>query len=94
MLPRNFLGDLTASYGGYLTVNSSGKSFKVYLDGNNIELVLVSNKMDVQMIESPEWQILSHNSYFPQDCVRNFSRLCFMTVLENVTKIGIDAKNM
>lgn len=94
MLPRNFLGDLTTSYGGYLTVNVSGESFEVYIEGNGIELVTVSKKMDVQMIESSGWRIISHNSYFPQECLRNLSRLCFMTILENVTKFRISAKNM
>lgn len=93
MLPRNFLDDLTTSYGGYLTVDVPGESFEVYIEGNNIGLYHHSKITEVQMTESSGWRIESRNPNFPQECLRNFSRICYMTVLQNVTKIRIDAKN-
>lgn len=93
MLPRNFLYDLTTSYGGYLTVDVPGESFEVYIEGNNIELYHSSRNTEVQMTESSGWRIKSRNPHFPQECLRNLSRICFMTVLQNVTKIRIDARN-
>lgn len=92
MLPRNFLGDLTTSYGGYLTVDVSGELFDVYLEGNGVVLHQLSRNTEIQMIESSGWRTISGNSLFPQKCVRELSRTCFMAILQNVTKIRIEAK--
>lgn len=93
MLPQKFLGDLTTSYGGYLTVNVPGELFEVYLQGNSVELHQSSKNTEVHLIESIHWQIRSHNDNFPEKCIRDFTRICLMLVLQNVTKIRIHAKN-
>lgn len=93
MLPRNFLGDLTTSYGGYLTVEVPGESFAVYIEGNGVGLELPSRKNEVQIIESTGWHFKHKNNEFPRSCFQNLTRPCFMTILQNVTKIGINATN-
>lgn len=89
MLPGTFLGDLTKSYGGYLSVDVEGQ-FSLYLEGHTVHLELTSNS-DIIMTESNNWRVTSRNSHYPSQCENDFSRTCFMTVLQDVTKIGIKA---
>ncbi|CAH1175740.1 unnamed protein product [Phaedon cochleariae] len=92
MLPRQFLGDLTSSYGGYLEVQPKGY-FDVYLEGNGINLTSIKNKNELQLIEIGGWNVSSRNPDVPNSCIVNLTRACFMVVMEKVTSIRVHAEN-
>lgn len=90
MLPKQFLGDLTPSYGGYLSISIPDGSSHVYIEGNGVTLY-ASVKNELQMIES-NWQVISGNTNFPSNCQDILNRACFMVILEKVTKFRIQAQ--
>ncbi|KAJ8920580.1 hypothetical protein NQ315_004719 [Exocentrus adspersus] len=91
-LPSKFLGDLTASYDGYLTVDTKNGYFQVILEGNGVRLQS-SGSNEIQFVEN-NWNIAARNTRFPQDCQTYLSRSCFMVILQNVTSILIEANAM
>lgn len=92
-MPKPFLGDLTASYGGYLVAEVAGGYFDVFLEGNNVKLTVTDNLNELQLIESNRWKVSSRNLDFPESCIYNLTRTCFMVILQNVTSFIIRANN-
>ncbi|KAJ8920571.1 hypothetical protein NQ315_004710, partial [Exocentrus adspersus] len=90
-LPNKFMGDLTTSYGGYLTVDVKEGHFRVTLEGNGARIQSSGNN-ELQLIES-NWNIASGNSQFPEKCQTNLTRSCFMVILQNVTSLVVQAND-
>ncbi|XP_076269984.1 wing blister isoform X2 [Rhynchophorus ferrugineus] len=90
-LPRQFTGDLTSSYGGYLSINSTGGRFTVYLHGNSISLQSEINTVETRMHEK-NWRYTGGN--LPEHCQSRFTRQCLLLVLQNVTTIIIKGQDM
>ncbi|KAJ8929532.1 hypothetical protein NQ314_017790 [Rhamnusium bicolor] len=90
-LPDKFMGDLTTSYGGYLSVDVTGGYFRVTLEGIGVKLKSSSHN-ELQFIET-NWNISSRNPRFPNNCQINLTRACFMVVLQNVTSFLVEAND-
>ncbi|CAH1980453.1 unnamed protein product [Acanthoscelides obtectus] len=90
MLPEKFLGDLTTSYGGYLTVKVTGGTFTVYLQGNGVQMQTAASK-ELHLLETSRWHVVKENPYFPRMCKEEMTRGCFMAVLQKVTRFTIEA---
>ncbi|XP_056646625.1 laminin subunit alpha-2 [Diorhabda sublineata] len=90
-LPKAFLGDITASYGGHLIVENSGGYFDVFLEGNNIQISSRNDHSELQMTESGNWRVISKNLDFSNECIDKLTRACFMVIIQNVTFFMIKA---
>ncbi|VEN49015.1 unnamed protein product [Callosobruchus maculatus] len=90
MLPEKFLGDLTTSYGGYLTVKVKGGTFTVYLQGNGVQMQTTASK-ELHLLETSRWHVLKENPHFPRLCKDDMTRGCFMAILQRVTRFTIEA---
>ncbi|XP_060517066.1 laminin subunit alpha-1 [Cylas formicarius] len=90
-LPRQFVGDVTNSYGGYLTVKGTGGKFSVFLTGNQISLRSEISSSELRISEQ-YWSVTS-GDILPA-CQHALSRDCFMLILQNVTSIIIQGQNM
>lgn len=88
MLPDPFRGDLTTSYGGYLSISTSTEGeFNVTISSKDVELQSKGYK-EIHMIESG-WTVSKLSDEFPGSCRTNFSRDCYMTMLQKVQSIVI-----
>ncbi|XP_066263051.1 laminin subunit alpha lam-3 isoform X1 [Euwallacea similis] len=89
-LPGRFMGDLTTSYGGYLSVNGSGGKFSVFLTGNGISLKSDLSTHELRLNEK-FWKVTSGNL---PGCQSFLTRECFLLVLQKVTSIIIQGEDM
>ncbi|XP_030761277.1 laminin subunit alpha-1-like [Sitophilus oryzae] len=90
-LPKEFTGDLTTSYGGYLSINSTGGRFTVFITGNSISLQSEINTAEIKLNER-SWKITSGN--ISSHCQDVFTRECLLLVLQNVSSVIVQGQDM
>ncbi|XP_050306912.1 laminin subunit alpha-1 [Anthonomus grandis grandis] len=90
-LPKQFMGDLTTSYDGYLSVNGTGGRFSVFLTGNGISLQSDVSTHELRFNEK-FWTVTS-GDLFPT-CQHALTKECFLVVLQRVTSVVIQGQGM
>ncbi|ERL86552.1 hypothetical protein D910_03959, partial [Dendroctonus ponderosae] len=90
-LPKKFMGDLSSSYDGYLSVSGGGGRFTVFLTGNGISLNSEVSTNELKLNEK-YWTVTSGN--IAQSCQISLSRECMLVVLQKVTSIVIQGQDM
>ncbi|KAL1491007.1 hypothetical protein ABEB36_011669 [Hypothenemus hampei] len=91
-LPKQFMGDLTNSYDGYLSINGTGGKFSVFLTGNGLSLNSDLSTNEIKLNEH-FWRITSGRN-LPLQCKTHLTRPCFLLVLQKVTSLIIQSQDM
>ncbi|CAG9768432.1 unnamed protein product [Ceutorhynchus assimilis] len=90
-LPKQFMGDLTTSYDGYLSVNGSGGRFSVFLTGNGVSLKSDISSNELRLNEK-HWRVTSGNIL--PSCQISLTRECLLLALQKITSIVIQGQDM
>ncbi|CAH0558317.1 unnamed protein product [Brassicogethes aeneus] len=92
-LPSQFLGDITTSFGGFITVETQN-NFQIFLKnprGIVVENDHTKNRSENVKLDELDWR-LKYDDYdfMPANCKSRLSRNCLMLVLQNVKDISIE----